>query len=109
MNGKWQIDLRRTAWSTGLELRMGFLDLDGRFSVARPIVMETLTEEQRGAIIPPCALLTLEAAQTLMDELWHAGIRPTEGTGSAGSLAATERHLADMKAIAFHALKLPTT
>lgn len=45
--------------------------------------------------------LTKEAAQQLMDELWHVGLRPTEGTGSAGSLAATERHLADMRHLVF--------
>lgn len=30
--------------------------------------------------------------------------RPTEGTGSAGALAATERHLKDMQTIAFRLL-----
>ncbi len=45
--------------------------------------------------------MSRNSAQALMDELWHVGLRPTEGTGSAGSLAATERHLADMRAIVF--------
>lgn len=40
---------------------------------------------------PP--LLTDTAAQQLMDDLWRAGLRPTEGAGSAGSLAATQKHL----------------
>lgn len=40
------------------------------------------------------------------DELWRCGLRPTEGTGSAGSLAATQAHLKDMKAIAFSRLKI---
>jgi hypothetical protein len=44
-------------------------------------------------------------AQTLMDDLWQAGLRPSEGSGSAGSLAATERHLADMQKIAFKFLE----
>jgi hypothetical protein len=34
-----------------------------------------------------------EALQSLIDELWHLGIRPTEGHGSTGQLAATEKHL----------------
>lgn len=42
-----------------------------------------------------------DVAQELMDSLWTAGIRPTEGSGSAGSLAATERHLADMQKLVF--------
>jgi len=41
------------------------------------------------------------AAQALMDNLWDCGVRPSNGTGSAGSLAATERHLKDMQAIVF--------
>jgi hypothetical protein len=40
-----------------------------------------------------------------MDELWRVGLRPTEGSGSAGSLAATERHLSDMQRIAFKLLE----
>jgi len=35
--------------------------------------------------------------QSLIDELWCAGLRPTEGTGSAGSLAATQLHLKDLQ------------
>ena len=41
-------------------------------------------------------------AQILMDDLWSAGLRPTEGSGSAGSLAATQKHLEDMRTIAFY-------
>ncbi len=32
-------------------------------------------------------------AQELMDDLWRCGVRPAEGTGSAGALVATQRHL----------------
>jgi hypothetical protein len=45
--------------------------------------------------------------QQLMDELWKAGFRPsTEHHGTIGQLAATEKHLMDMRAIAFHACNL---
>lgn len=46
---------------------------------------------------PPTLRLYLTEAQQLMDEFWRCGLRPSEGSGSAGSLAATERHLADMR------------
>ena len=52
-----------------------------------------------GATPEPSLQLSPEATQQLMDQLWLSGIRPTEGTGSAGSLAATEKHLNDMRAI----------
>jgi len=47
--------------------------------------------------------ISLEAAQTLMDDLWACGVRPTEGKGSAGALSATERHLEDMRILVFEA------
>ena len=70
-----------------------------------------LTEIEDGVAshIGPTMELSLEATQLLMDELWHVGIRPTEGTGSAGALAATQAHLKDMRQIATtlleHAIK----
>jgi hypothetical protein len=58
------------------------------------------------AIAKPLISLDMTEAQRLMDVLWDCGLRPTEGSGSAGSLAATERHLADMRTLAFHSLKV---
>lgn len=49
----------------------------------------------------PSIEISPQDAQTLMDDLWRAGLRPTEGAGSAGSLAATERHLQDMRRLVF--------
>lgn len=57
---------------------------------------------------PPLLGLTGDEAQQLMDELWNCGIRPAAGAGSAGSLAATERHLEDMRALVFKQPKPPT-
>jgi len=42
-------------------------------------------------------VLRPEQAQELMDSLWQCGMRPAQGSGSAGSLAATEAHLATVK------------
>jgi len=36
-----------------------------------------------------------------MDRLYAAGLRPTEQRDSAGALAATERHLQDMRRLVF--------
>jgi hypothetical protein len=53
--------------------------------------------------LPPIALRLSDCqAQDLMDRLWAAGLRPVEGRGSAGALAATERHLEDMRKLVFH-------
>lgn len=45
-------------------------------------------------------------AQKLMDNLWDCGLRPTEGIGSAGSLAATQKHLSDLQKLLDRVLTL---
>lgn len=67
----------------------------------------TFTEQPDGSFHEPFLRLRLDDAQRLMNELWDCGLRPSEGTGSAGSLKATENHLADMKRIAFTLLERP--
>lgn len=94
---------REQVWgNSGVELRI--LDNDGthRAHVERV----TFESHERGEMIPAAVLLRPAEAQKLMDSLWHCGLRPTEGHGSVGQLGATERHLADMKQIALHALKI---
>lgn len=73
---------------------------DGRrYAVAKPIEMATL--EEGAYIVEPSLRLTREAAQQLMDNLWQCGLRPTEGAGSAGALAAVQEHLKDMRRLVF--------
>ncbi len=50
---------------------------------------------------PPILTLSNKQAQELMDDLYSCGVRPTEGTGSAGSLKATQDHLKDMQKLVF--------
>jgi hypothetical protein len=54
----------------------------------------------------PMCQLSSEAGQLLMDDLWQAGLRPSEGTGSAGAFKAVQNHLSDMRKIAFKFLKV---
>ena len=49
--------------------------------------------------------LSEDTAQQLMNELWRAGLRPMEGTGSPGAVAAVERHRDDLRTIAFKLLE----
>ena len=58
-----------------------------------------LAHHEPGAICEPTLKLKKKEAQALMDNLWQCGLRPSEGTGSAGSLRATEKHLEDMRVI----------
>ena len=83
------------------------LDEGGRdIAAASPLEMKVLTEEERLTYQGPTFTMPEHTAQKLMDDLWDCGLRPSEGTGSAGALAATQKHLEDLKRIAFHALKV---
>lgn len=96
---------RRADYNERIDIH--FVAEDGRSvrSIAQPVVFKE--DEEDGAYPQPPALsLKRDDAQHLMDELWNVGLRPSEGSGSAGSLAATERHLKDMQKLAFHALKV---
>lgn len=77
----------------------------GRRFVAQSINLRTRDDASAAEWQPPLLTLATPDAQRLMDELWNVGIRPSEGVGSAGQLAATERHLADMRELVFHRLK----
>lgn len=92
-----RINATRDPWARTIFLRFGVL-VDGNWHTAQPLTMERLPDA--GAYVVPFLTLQPEVAQALIDDLWNCGLRPTEGTGSAGSLAATERHLADMRRIA---------
>lgn len=73
---------------------------DGRMN--RAVVKELkFTNIDDGELTQPAMHLSKTAAQILMDDLWNCGIRPTEGTGSAGAMAATQRHLEDMRTLVF--------
>ena len=54
-----------------------------------------------GVSSDPTFSLDIQQAQSIMDDLWNCGLRPTEGTGSAGALAATQKHLEDMRTLVF--------
>jgi hypothetical protein len=86
-----------------ISMAMSSGDGSGKELVANPI---TFSEgDDCCASYEPCLRLSIKNAQKLMDQLWSCGLRPTEGSGSAGSLAATERHLKDMQNIAKGLLK----
>ncbi len=53
----------------------------------------TFEEYSDGSHVDHTVCLDYDAAQQLMDDLWRAGIRPTEGHGSAGAMRRIEDHL----------------
>lgn len=93
-----EVMARREDWNFGVSIYMRQRTVGHGMQVADSVVMRTA---EKGEHIRPMLTLDIQTAQQLMDELWQCGLRPTEGTGSAGSLKATERHLEDMRALVF--------
>jgi len=89
------IRAQSTPWNAGVSILVG--SPDGK-TVVKEIVMERHEEFTERK---PSFLMEMDVAQTLMDDLWNCGLRPTEGSGSAGALRATERHLEDMRTLVF--------
>lgn len=87
----WQIRLARRTVDQGV----------ARIACAAPVVYCARTPDMMGMEVPSTFQLDQDGAQQLMDELWRAGIRPTEGEGSAGQLAAVRDHLKDLQRLVF--------
>ena len=97
---------RREFFTDGISLFLRERPGDGSTLFAAPAQMVVVSAEQYvSGPREPFVCITYDEAQRLVDELWQCGVRPSEGTGSSGSLAATERHLADMRKVAFGALR----
>lgn len=87
---------QKSNWSGDVEL---LIFTEGR--KRRAVASLVFTEIDEGLICSPTVTIGQKEAQVLIDALWDCGLRPSEGTGSAGALAATERHLADMRKLVF--------
>lgn len=98
--------VHKSMYKNGFEVG-AFLNTDGQRWIAAPVCMSVLTPEMEGMVINPLFSLTKDAARNLMDELWNAGVRPSNEAGSVGELAAVQAHLKDMRALvdAFMELK----
>lgn len=95
-----QIEIHAQQANFSRYVEIAFLD-NKKTSAAGPLVFSPISEAE---IIRPAVTIPPQAAQNLMDDLWRMGIRPSNGTGNAGQLAATQDHLKDMRQIAFKKL-----
>ena len=74
--------------------------------IATNIVMEKRDPQ---AIAEPPLQINEKEAQELMSQLWNLGIRPTDellNSHAPNSLKAVEKHLEDMRSIAFDKLEV---
>lgn len=88
---------RKEPWKLSISLYLA-QKRGERIAVAQPVQFVETDPYITGL---PMLELDVKEAQRLMDELWDCGLRPSEGSGSAGALAATQRHLDDMRRLVF--------
>jgi hypothetical protein len=77
---------------------------DSFYTSAEKGVITVTTNQQLYLAATPLLILNHGDLERLMTAMWQAGIRPESGEGSPGQLGATERHLADMRKVAFKKL-----
>lgn len=95
---KTKFFLERGNFGRYVDVHMGIEDERGNLSRAQPVVFEVVKDGD-AVTGQPMLKLRPNEAQTLMDELWTVGLRPTQGQQSEGQMTATTRHLNDMRAI----------
>jgi len=93
----------RRAYGQQIALYCAHTEGDGVNRYAQPVSFE---DGPQGALVDPFLLITEDEAQGLIDELWRCGLRPTQGKQSEGVNNTQEKHLEDMRAIAFAKLKV---
>ncbi len=94
---------QQTDWGDHIEFAL-IVDnkLAGKMAVAEPA---TMVEQDRHTVVSAFTSVPRRNAQTLMDDLWRAGLRPTEGD-SPGELSATRGHLKDMRTLVSKTLEV---
>lgn len=98
-----EIFAKKAGFSPEIEILIVDVGSTGRILAAAKDVQVHRYEE--GAYLQPTTQLDPTAAQKLMDQLWDCGLRPSEGSGSAGAMLATQQHLKDMQKITTGLLK----
>lgn len=97
-NESLEIRCQLEGWHTD-KIAVAAIVRDGQIiSFAEPM---TMTPVSTGIYVEPFVRLNRDQAQVLMDDLWQCGLRPSEGAGSAGAMAAVQRHLEDMRTLVF--------
>ena len=92
--GRQRIDARKSAMDFGVCLRNADQHNGEVTHIAEPWKMRPY---EKGALADPCITIHDDDAQALMDSLWKAGIRPSNGEGNVGQIGAMREHLEDTK------------
>ncbi len=95
--GNIQILVQNQPFDRSIALLIFEVDDFGKRRTIGTKVMMKQCKPPCGIAIAPTLKIGEEAGQLLMDGLWDCGIRPSEGTGSAGAMAAAQANLTDLR------------
>jgi len=74
---------------------------DGAKQIYQNVTMTKVNITDRAFNSLPTISLSNEAAQSLMDALWEAGVKPSGGEGHTAHIRALNAHLEDMRRLVF--------
>lgn len=104
---KMWVRAQRAVYDLGISiLPIGRDDVTGNTSYVKNIEYETI---EKGVMIPQNPVgITLDddAARMLMDDLWTAGVRPSQGLNDVTDKTDIKNHLEDMRSIVFNGIKI---
>lgn len=90
--------VRQSFHNFGIDITIGAKSIDGKMAVAAPIEMKEIAP---GGVAPATISMPTESARELMDAMWNAGVRPSNGEGNIGQIGAMREHLEDMRRLVF--------
>lgn len=77
----------------------------------KDVVVETVNENdpimhQNPEFVIMPLMVGVDDAQQMMDAMWDAGLRPSQHTGAPEQIAATNKHISDLRKITFAQLDI---
>jgi hypothetical protein len=95
-----EIYIEKPMFADGFNIHLQTVD-HGLHKIFRAGHLSMIEVPEGVGFADPAFRLSTQQAQHLMDQLWNCGLRPSEGSGSAGALAATQNHLKDMQKLSW--------
>jgi len=97
MDRQMQVRAMREMFQDSIRIWLREKNVNGEWAFLTDLVFTIVPPDSAESIEYKSILFPVEAAQQMMDELWNCGLRPSEGSGSAGAMRQAEDHLATLK------------
>ena len=103
----------KNPWGDNINIRFAYEDQQtGQTFVANPVTFEAVDPLSFGKPTDPMLQVCIKGPNAegfltaMMDQLWAMGVRPSD-IGTPGHLAATQKHLEDMRSLVGGLIKIP--